>query len=264
MKPSSRTISSSPSKVKTVTRPHYTLSKSPDKLRTVTGTVARPRPSPTIVNKSKPICANTTTNNSKARTSNIVKSASPSVATRRVSDLDALMAEKHINNNNNNNHTKTSPDIDMKPSAVFTPLPPPPIVNNIRRSLFSKDSVKIVRPVRSQELKTFSSQLSTDISLSSSSPPPQTTVAPTASDEISEITIDETLSTLTPISFEQQTDSNSHDNEIIVKHDDSSSNASVLTHELSEDSLNEHYHIRKLLNDSKCCSFFSCSQNKAH
>ncbi|CAF0810818.1 unnamed protein product [Rotaria sordida] len=246
---SQRTISSSPTTNKSI-RPQYTLSKSPDKLRSANGTVTRPRQPQTIVKKSKLNNTNTTTNNIKTRTSVVVQSASSSVATPRVSDLDALMAEKHIINNNNNNNdddnnnnNKTSHNIELKSTIIF----PPPIVNNIRRSLFSTDSVKVVRPVRSQELKLFSYHLITEpLSLPQPSP---------ASNEIScESNIDDTLSTLTPLSAGQIIDNKFVDNEIIIKNDDASSITSVITRDLSEDSLNEHYHIRKLLNDNALTS----------
>jgi len=229
-----RTISSSPTKNKSI-RPHYTVSKSPEQLRSITGTVTRPRPAHTIVNKSKMGTVNTATN-IKTRTPINVQSTS---STPRVSDLDVLMAEKHVNNN------KILPNVELK-STIITPSP---IVNNIRRSLFSTDSVKVVRPVRSQELKIFSCHLTTETSQAPS-------VVPKASDEISsQSNIDETLSTLTPISSVQETNNNeSLDNQIIEKNDDSSSNTSAVLRDLSEDSLNslnEHYHIRQLLKSSK-------------
>jgi hypothetical protein len=231
-----RTISSSPTN-KSI-RPHYTFSKSPEQLRSVTGTVTRPRPAHTIVNKSKIGTANTTTSNIKTRTSMITQ---PTLSTPRVSDLDVLMAEKHINNDN-----KTSPNVELKPTIIS----PSPIVNNLRRSLFLTDSVKVVRPVRSQELKIFSCHLTTETSISPSK----------VSNEISsQLNIDETLSTLTPISSEQKTDNKSLDNLIIEQNDDSSSNTSAVLRDLSEDSLNslnEHYHIRQLLKSSKFSFFF--------
>ncbi|CAF4908525.1 unnamed protein product, partial [Rotaria magnacalcarata] len=227
---SQRTISSSPTTNKS-SRPQYTVSKSPEKLRSVTGIVTRLRPAHTIVNKSKLDNSSTSTNHLKSRTPNTVRTVSSSVATPRVSDLDALMAEKYTNNN------KIPPSVQLKSTILF----PTPIVNNIRRSLFSTDSVKVVRPVRSQELKLFSCHLTPDIS---------TLAAP--SDEIPyKSTVDETVSILTPIPpSEQITDHKNLDNQSIAKIDDSSSiaTASTIIHDLSEDSLNEHYHIRKLLN----------------
>lgn len=233
---SQRPVSSSPATNKSV-RPNSSLSKSPEQLRSVTGTVTRPRPAHTIVNKAKMGTSNTTPTNIKTRSPIITQ---PITSTPRVSDLDALMAEKHINNN------KTPPtNADLKPSI----LSPAPIVNNIRRSLFSTDSVKVVRPVRSQELKIFSTHLTTETSKP----------LPKISDEISpQSNIDKTLSSLIPISTEQKTDNNSFDNQTIEKNDDSSSNTSAVLRDLSEDSLNslnEHYHIRQLLKSSKF--FFS-------
>ena len=147
----------------------------------------------------------------------------PPSTTARVSDLDALMAEK-----------QTPPAVEFKPPTI----PPSPLVNNIRRSLFSADSVKVVRPVRSQELKIFSCHLPSEIS-----PPARTSHA---ADEIS---YDETYSTLTPSSSELKSD-----NPINEQCDQSPSNTSVVLRDLSEDSLNslnEHYHIRQLLKTSK-------------
>jgi hypothetical protein len=152
-------------------------------------------------------------------------------STARVSDLDALMAENH--------HPQTPPNVELK-SPIISPSS---MVNNIRRSLFSTDSFKVVRPVRSQELKIFSCHLSSDISI-----PVQTS---RVSDDIS---YDETYSTLTPSSSEFKTDNKSLDNQIIEKSDNSLSNTSAVLRDLSEDSLNslnEHYHIRQLLKTSK-------------
>jgi hypothetical protein len=110
-------------------------------------------------------------------------------------------------------------------------IPPSPLVNNIQRSLFSKDSVKLVRPVRSQELKLFSCHL-----------PPQTLTS--LPDEISFQT-NESLSTLTPPSLESITDNKPNDDS------NSPSNLTSITRDFSEDSLNEHHHIQKLLQQSK-------------
>jgi hypothetical protein len=182
---------------------------------------------------------NTPPTNIKKRTPIVVQ---PTLTTPRVSDLDVLMAERQINNNNNN----TPSNVPLKSTIIS----PSPIVNNLRRSLFSTDSVKVVRPVRSQELKIFSSHLTPEIS----KPPP---IPPRLSDEISsQSNIDETFSALTPISSEQNTDNNkSLDKQIIEKDDDdSSSSTSAILRNLSEDSLNslnEHYHIRQLLKSSK-------------
>ena len=148
------------------------------------------------------------------------------------------MAEKHRNSKIPPNH------VELKSTIISPPPPPPPIVNNIRRSLFSTDSVKVVRPVRSQELKIFSCHLTTD----TTSALPTITV----SNEIYQSNIDETLSTLTPTSsLSQKTDNKSLNSQIIDKNDDASSNTSAILRDLSEDSLNEHYHIKQLLKSSK-------------
>jgi hypothetical protein len=174
----------------------------------------------------------TTTTNIKPRTPAMTQKASTS--TPRVSDLDVLMAEKHVN-------TKIVPSVELKSTDKRKIISPSPLVNNIRRSLFSTDAVKVVRPVRSQELKIFSSHLITE-----STP---------VIDEVScQSNIDETLSTLTP-STERKADKKSFDNQTMDKNDDLSSNTSVLIRNLSEDSLNEHHHIRQLLQSSKLSLF---------
>jgi len=205
-----------------------TVSKSPEPLRSVTLSVTRSRPAHTVVNKSKNIPSIT---HSKIR-SPLTNSTTP-----RVSDLDALMAEKQIDN------TQTQISSPPNNEIKSTLIPPVPIVNNIRRSLFSPDTVKVVRPVRSQELKLFSCHLTNE----------QTSPSIKLIDEISSsVNIDETLSTLTPKSINDQT-SSSQTND---KQDDSpssSSNTSAILRDLSEDSLNslnEHYHIRQLLKNS--------------
>jgi hypothetical protein len=149
------------------------------------------------------------------------------------------MAEKHTNSKKSPNH------VELKSTIIS----PPPIVNNIRRSLFSTDSVKVVRPVRSQELKLFSCHLTTD---TTSALPTTATV----SNEIHPSNADETLSTLTPILSEQKTDNKLLNNQIIDKNEDFSSNNSAILRDLSEDSLNEHYHIKQLLKSSKLCLSF--------
>jgi hypothetical protein len=172
-----------------------------------------------------------TTNNIKTRTPVIVP---PMSTTPRVSDLDVLMAAKHIDN------TKTPPKNQVKSTVIS----PSPLANNFQRSLFSTNTVKIVRPVRSQELKIFSCHLTPEIS----SPKPPLP-SPISDETSNQSNIDETLSTLTQTSSEQKPD-----NQIDEKSDDSSSNTSDIRHDLSDDSLNslnEHYHIRQLLKSSK-------------
>jgi hypothetical protein len=175
---------------------------------------------------------NPPTTNIKPRIPTVVQ---PTSSTARVSDLDALMAEKQVHIN------KIPPTIELKSTIIS----PSPMANNIRRSLFSTDSVKVVRPVRSQELKIFSSHLTSE----TSKPP----VPPRI--------MNETFSILIPTSSEQKTDNNkSPDNYITEKNDDSYSNTSAVLRELSEDSLNslnEHYHIRQLLKSSKSSLYVS-------
>jgi hypothetical protein len=184
---SSATIIKSP-------RPRYTLAKSSEPPRSITTTSTRPRPSQVISNKPK---ISTTTNNSKTRIPTVIQQS------RRVSDLDALMAEQRDNKS--------------------TIISPSPIIN----SLFSPDTVKLVRPVRGQELKIFSNHLTSEISFQTS----------------------ESLSTLTPPSLESIVDSKS-----IEKNNDYSCSSFIVTRDFSEDSLNEHYHIQKLLKQSKSYS----------
>lgn len=199
------------------------------------------------MNKSKVNQKNSPTNNIKTHTPNIIQTASSSVATPRVSDLDALMAEKDISNDNNQPHT-----IELKSTVVF----PTPTINHIRRSLFSTDSVKVVRTVRSQELKLFSCHLTPDITTS------------TPSDEKSyESNTEEKY--LNHVPSDVKPGKKSFDNLNFVKYDDSSSTVtttttnSTMTRDLSEDSLNEHYHIRKLLNTSKLLYSFQYISLKA-
>lgn len=194
------------------------------------------------MNKIKPT---TTTTNVKFRTSTNAPPPPLPPSTARVSDLDALMAEQQ--------HNQTPPHI---PTKSFT-ISPPSMVHPIRCSLFSPESVKVVRPVRSQELKIFSCHLTPQI------------CSPSQSSKVSdEITyppnIDQTCSTLTPSSSELQSEKQSPDRQMMMtmKKDDSSSNTSAVLRDLSEDSLNslnEHYHIRQLLKNSKFSSiiFFS-------
>ena len=125
--------------------------------------------------------------------------------------------------------------ITSKLSDKPTTVSPPPIANNIQHSLFSKDSVKLVRPIRSQDLKLFSCHLTPEI----------LTLIP---DGISFQT-NESLSTLTPPSLESITDNKSTENK--NDYSNSSSNITSITRDFSEDSLNEHYHIQKLLKQSK-------------
>ncbi|CAF1109665.1 unnamed protein product, partial [Adineta ricciae] len=224
-----RTISSSPTTPSKIIRPQRTATKSPEPLRPVTGTITRPRPAHTVVNKSK-MC--TTNNQPKSRIPAVVVQApcSSVTTTPRVSDLDVLMAEKQNNN--------VSPNrIEEKSSAIS----PSPIANNIRRSLFSANTVKVVRPVRSQELKTFSCHLTTP-----------TTAKATVSRENHELHIDETPSTVTTTTTSSTVSQTKIDHPLHIDHtcernDDSSSTTSAILRDLSADSLNEHYHIRQLL-----------------
>ncbi|UJR31909.1 hypothetical protein I4U23_019383 [Adineta vaga] len=214
-----RTISSSPTTPHKVIRPHHIPSKSPEQLQSVTGTLTRSRPVHAVVNKSKMVSTN---NPTKIRTPTVV--VQPTSTTPRVSDLDELMAEKQNN--------KLSPKHIEKQSTVITPSP---IADNICRSLFSTNSVKVVRPVRSQELKTFSCHLTTSATVT------------TTSNEKQSLYINETASTITPAVLEQKPDNLLQANHNLDKNDDSSSNASGILRDLSEDSLNEHYHIKQLL-----------------
>ncbi|CAF1261920.1 unnamed protein product [Adineta steineri] len=213
-----KTVSSSSITNKSV-RPRYTLAKSSETPRsagtiatttTITTAPVRPTKKTLIVNKPNLTATKPTTNSIKTRKP-IVNQQSA-----RVSDLDVLMAERQKT-------TTTS-----KKSTIVTPSP---VVNNIQQSLFRKDKIKVVRPVRSQELKLFSCHLTPKI-------------PPTVPNEIIYQT-NESLSTLTPSSFESIAD-----NKPIEKKEecsDSSSNVISINRDFSEDSLNEHYYIQKLL-----------------
>ncbi|CAM4802983.1 unnamed protein product [Rotaria magnacalcarata] len=128
----------------------------------------------------------------------------------RVSDLDALMAEQR---------KSTSKLVNKSPVVL-----PSSITNNIQKSLFSKDTVKRVQPVRSHELKLFSCHLTPEISSQN----------------------DESVLTLTPCSLESI-----KDNQLVETKNQyanpSSTIAVVMKRDFSEDSLNERDHIQKFL-----------------
>jgi hypothetical protein len=143
-------------------------------------TTTRPRSGQPVTNKPNISSTKTTAiNNMKTRIPIVTQQST------HVTDLDKVMAEQQ------------------------TKLPDKGTI--ISSSLFSKDSIKIIRPVRSQELKIFSCHLIPEIIIQTN----------------------ESLSTLTPSSFES------------IKNN--SSNISGIIRDFSEDSLNEHYHIKKLL-----------------
>ena len=219
IRPANTIVSSTPSTPKS-TGPRYTLSKSPEPLRPATGTVNRPRPAHTVVNKSRMGTANTTASPMKTPTSVIVQQPT----TARVSDLDALMAKKQP--------TIQSPrTLELKTPAKPSIISPSPVTDTIRRSLFSTNAVKHVRPVRSQELKIFSCHLT-----------PDNHVHSIISDDVSSASnSDETHSTLTDCRIDRVTRQTPI----------ADTNASPVVRELSEDSLNEHHHIKQLLESSK-------------
>jgi hypothetical protein len=158
-----------------------------------------------------------------------------SSATPRVSDLDALMATK-------SNTKQTSNSIDATSSLIRPSLiSPSPLTNTIRRSLFSTDAVKHVRPVRSQELKIFSCHLTSDT----------TSSKPSSVVDINEAKLDMYISPVA--NSKQQVD------RINESSDDLLSHTPALIHELSEDSLNEHHHIKQLLASSTYSSICSSS-----
>ncbi|CAF0935566.1 unnamed protein product, partial [Adineta ricciae] len=187
-------------------RPRYTLAKSSEPLRTVTPTP--PTSTRTSASKStKPAPAT-------------VKARPPPVThqSARVSDLDALIAQRQA-------QTKAK-----KPTSI----PVTSVTNNkIRQSLFTKNTVKLVRPVRSQELKTFSCHLTPE-------------VPNIVSNEVVCQT-NESLSTLTPPSLESITETKT-----IEKKEDSSTPS--IAHDFSEDSLNEHHHGQKLVDTNASMS----------
>ena len=122
----------------------------------------------------------------------------------RVSDLDVLMNRQQAD------ETKSvaSRSNSLSSSTVLDQIP---------RILFLPETVKHVRPVRSEELKIFSSQVPSD-------------------------QFNRTHESLSTVQLE------STDEPEPVADLSGSSN---LTRDLSEDSLNEHYHIQKLLQHSK-------------
>jgi hypothetical protein len=125
----------------------------------------------------------------------------------RVTDLDTAIAEQK---------QKTLKLCDRPKLITASKL--------IQPTLFSKDSVKHIRTVRSRELKLFSCHLT----------PPEISGQK-----------NESSSTLTPSSYESI-----HDQQFIEKQNDdldTSSNISGVFRNFSEDSLNEHHHIQKLL-----------------
>ncbi|UJR14810.1 hypothetical protein I4U23_001797 [Adineta vaga] len=194
-----KTVSSSSITTIKPSRPRYTLAKSSEPLRTVTPTATRSTVSKSTITH-KP-------------TSTIVKPCTTHITHQpaRVSDLDVLIAQQQ-----NQNKSK-------KPTVISTT----PVVNNIKKPLFTKNTVKLVRPVRSQELKTFSEHLTPHI---------PTLVIP---NEIIDQT-NESLSTLTPPSLESIAEYQSNE-----KKDESI--ATSITRDFSEDSLNEHRHIQQFL-----------------
>ncbi|CAF3419610.1 unnamed protein product [Rotaria socialis] len=176
--------------------PRVTSVKPGESVRNTTTTI----PNRPIINTTK-----TTTNiYNKIPVTTVVKQRA------RVSDLDALMTEQR---------KSTSKLVNKSPVVL-----PSSITNNIRKSLFSKDTVKRVQPVRSHELKLFSCHLTPDVSSQN----------------------DESILTLTPCSLESI-----KDNQLVETKDQytnqSSTIAAVMKRDFSEDSLNEHDHIQKLL-----------------
>lgn len=171
--------------------------KAPDSIR---NTIIRPPLKPT-----------TTTNKTPMTT--VVKQRA------RATDLDALMAAEQQQQQNKTQ----SKLIDRLPTVVITS----PMINNVRKSLFTKDTVKRVQPVRSHELKLFSNHLTSDICVQS----------------------DESSLTLTPCSLESIKDSKSNENHI---EENNNQNQTInVIRDISEDSLDEHDHIQKIIRTSK-------------
>ncbi|CAF4125029.1 unnamed protein product [Rotaria sp. Silwood2] len=200
--------------------PPITSTKPVESLPSVRITPTHPQSRSTIINKPNIIITkpSTTTNNNKTHTSSAVRQPA------HVTNLDTLIAGEQ----------------NKKQSVKPTIISPSRIINNVQHSLFSKDTVKRIRPVRSHELKLFSCHLTPDIS----------------PDEILSQT-NESLSTLTPCSLESITDNKSTDNQLHkTNNNDSkpSSNISTDMRDFSEDSLNEHDYIQRLLKQSKFIS----------
>ncbi|CAF4285050.1 unnamed protein product [Rotaria sp. Silwood2] len=200
--------------------PPITSTKPVESLPSVRITPTHPQSRSTIINKPNIIITkpSITTNNNKTHTSSAVRQPA------HVTNLDTLIAGEQ----------------NKKQSVKPTIISPSRIINNVQHSLFSKDTVKRIRPVRSHELKLFSCHLTPDIS----------------PDEILSQT-NESLSTLTPCSLESITDNKSTDNQLHkTNNNDSkpSSNISTDMRDFSEDSLNEHDYIQRLLKQSKFIS----------
>ena len=139
-----------------------------------------------------------------------IRSSIPIVSSTRtrVTDLDAVIAEREKH--------RTIKSSDQSSSIIPSTV--------IQSALFSKDNVKHIRTVRSEELKLFSCHLTTDIPV------------PTQ----------ESGSTLTPSSY----GSINANPDIMQQINDDihpSSHISDGIRDFSEDSLNEHNHIQKLL-----------------
>ncbi|CAF1284805.1 unnamed protein product [Rotaria sordida] len=193
-------------------RPPFTSTKPTESFPSVRITSTRPQ-SGSIITKI------TTTNNNKPPTSSVVRQPA-----------HVLIAEQQ------NNNTLPPPTIVLPSSSI---------INNGQHVLFSKDTVKRIRPVRSHELKLFSNHLTPEI-LSQTN---------------------ESLSTLTPSSLESIINNKSIDNQLQKTNNNNtnlSSNISSDMRDFSEDSLNEHEHIQRLLKQNASINTTKNTNKQTH
>lgn len=188
-------IPSSSSNADRPAHPRYVPPKPSESSVRSAGTTARSRPGKQAIPSKSNISPTKNT-----------RSSIPIVSSTRtrVTDLDAVIAEREKH--------RTIKSSDQSSSIIPSTV--------IQSSLFSKDNVKHIRTIRSEELKLFSCHLTTDIPV----PTP------------------ESGSALTPSSYAnpdimQQINDDIHP----------SSHISDGIRDFSEDSLNEHNHIQKLL-----------------
>ena len=207
-------ITSSPTTTKIV-RPSSPAVKTREPVRTAAVLTARPRPGQTIATRAKIVTRH-------PPATPIPTLAQPST---RVSDLDALITQQQ------------QEDETKRVSSRSNSLSSSTILDQIQRVLFLPETVKHVRPVRSEELKIFSSQIPSDqLNLTN-----------------------ESLTTLKTDALESIPDPES-----VADRSEPSSKTSNRARDLSEDSLNEHHHIRRILQKSTWNHLARSDPLKAH
>ena len=198
-------------------RPHLVSSKLAESCRTVSNAKTHLRWKPLIVNKSNTSIAKTGTNNRKAARSNDVQQSA------FISDLDGLTFKQQ---------NQKIPKLSAQAPIIL----PSSIDHSISHALFSKDTVKRVRPVRSDELKLFSCHFTPEISTS--------TKTKILLQTEGELPPNLAKSSLIPINDDDSTNKESPEKNI--DNSESFTNISAAVRNFSEDSLNEHNHIHKL------------------